>query len=146
MVWLFTLFLLKCVQMVRKMIPSFLQENIGYFLKSLQAFGISKVDQFMYEFRTHTLSFFYSFPFQFMFSALTFYSFDFGFCFRTVDLYEAKNMNQVIHCIHALARAAKNIPGFKGPFMEVPPNITPRSDTEYVISHHNRTTFLRFFS
>jgi hypothetical protein len=48
---------------------------------------------------------------------------------RTVDLYEAKNMNQVIHCIHALARAARNAPGFSGPFMETTPNITPRVDS-----------------
>jgi hypothetical protein len=71
-----------------------LKENIGSFLKSCQAFGINKVDQFM-----------------------------------TVDLFEAKNMNQVIHCIHALARAAKNVPGFSGPYMETTPNVTPRVDT-----------------
>jgi hypothetical protein len=71
-----------------------MMENIGSFLKSCQAFGINKVDQFM-----------------------------------TVDLFEAKNMNQVIHCIHALARAAKNVPGFSGPYMETTPNVTPRVDT-----------------
>eukprot|EP00053_Salpingoeca_punica_P008004 m.72551 g.72551 ORF g.72551 m.72551 type:complete len:184 (+) comp14420_c1_seq17:53-604(+) len=34
--------------------------------------------------------------------------------FQTVDLYEAKNMNQVVDCLHALGRAAQRL-GFEGP-------------------------------
>jgi hypothetical protein len=37
--------------------------------------------------------------------------------FMTVDLYEAKNMNQVVTCIHALGRQAKKL-GFPGPHIE----------------------------
>eukprot|EP01098_Paradermamoeba_levis_P012401 TRINITY_DN542_c0_g1_i4.p1 TRINITY_DN542_c0_g1~~TRINITY_DN542_c0_g1_i4.p1 ORF type:complete len:195 (-),score=68.50 TRINITY_DN542_c0_g1_i4:25-609(-) len=39
--------------------------------------------------------------------------------FQTVDLFEAKNMNQVVHCLHALGRASQKVPGFNGPFIGV---------------------------
>jgi len=35
--------------------------------------------------------------------------------FMTVDLYEEKNLNQVITCIHSLGRASRRIPGYTGP-------------------------------
>jgi hypothetical protein len=37
--------------------------------------------------------------------------------FMTVDLFEAKNMNQVVQCVHALGRLAKKN-GFSGPQLE----------------------------
>lgn len=37
--------------------------------------------------------------------------------FQTVDLYEAKNMNQVIDAIHAVGRASQKISGFSGPYI-----------------------------
>jgi len=39
--------------------------------------------------------------------------------FQCVDLYEAKNMNQVIFALHALGRASQKVPGFNGPFIGV---------------------------
>ncbi|KAK2961247.1 putative Rac guanine nucleotide exchange factor B [Blattamonas nauphoetae] len=38
--------------------------------------------------------------------------------FRTDDLYEEHNMQQVVQNIMGLARAAKSVPGFSGPFLE----------------------------
>ncbi|KAA6392370.1 MAG: putative calponin transgelin [Streblomastix strix] len=38
--------------------------------------------------------------------------------FRTDDLYESKNIGQVLQSLSALNRVAKNIPGFQGPFLE----------------------------
>jgi chromosome segregation ATPase len=43
--------------------------------------------------------------------------------FMTVDLYEAKNLGQVIHCIHALGRHVSNSSSYTGPLLgtsEVP--------------------------
>eukprot|EP00029_Vermamoeba_vermiformis_P001684 TRINITY_DN118_c0_g1_i5.p2 TRINITY_DN118_c0_g1~~TRINITY_DN118_c0_g1_i5.p2 ORF type:complete len:396 (+),score=160.48 TRINITY_DN118_c0_g1_i5:46-1233(+) len=43
--------------------------------------------------------------------------------FMTVDLYEAKNLGQVIHCIHALGRHVSNSSSYSGPLLgtsEVP--------------------------
>jgi hypothetical protein len=37
--------------------------------------------------------------------------------FMTVDLFEAKNMNQVVQCVHALGRLVKKN-GFSGPQLE----------------------------
>lgn len=37
----------------------------------------------------------------------------------TVDLFEAKNMVQVVQCIHALGRASQKIGGFAGPYIGV---------------------------
>jgi hypothetical protein len=36
-----------------------------------------------------------------------------------VDLYEAKNMTQVVHHFHALGRATQKLPGFSGPYLGV---------------------------
>lgn len=38
-------------------------------------------------------------------------------CFQTVDLYEEKNINQVIQMIHALGRVSRTVAGFSGPFL-----------------------------
>ena len=39
--------------------------------------------------------------------------------FMTVDLYEAKNMGQVIQTLHALGRHSQRVPGFPGPYIGV---------------------------
>ena len=39
--------------------------------------------------------------------------------FMTVDLFEAKNMVQVIQSIHALGRASQKVSGFAGPYIGV---------------------------
>lgn len=39
--------------------------------------------------------------------------------FMTVDLYEAKNMGQVVQTLHALGRHAQKVPGFAGPYIGV---------------------------
>eukprot|EP00343_Euplotes_focardii_P006787 CAMPEP_0205823172 /NCGR_PEP_ID=MMETSP0206-20130828/15434_1 /ASSEMBLY_ACC=CAM_ASM_000279 /TAXON_ID=36767 /ORGANISM="Euplotes focardii, Strain TN1" /LENGTH=192 /DNA_ID=CAMNT_0053120103 /DNA_START=5 /DNA_END=583 /DNA_ORIENTATION=+ len=37
--------------------------------------------------------------------------------FMTVDLFEGKNMNQVVQCIHALGRHSRKVAGFAGPYI-----------------------------
>jgi topoisomerase IA-like protein len=37
--------------------------------------------------------------------------------FQTVDLFEAKNINQVIQCIHSLGRQSRLVAGFNGPYL-----------------------------
>ena len=37
----------------------------------------------------------------------------------TVDLFEAKNMVQVVQTVHALGRASQRIPGYSGPSIGV---------------------------
>jgi len=39
--------------------------------------------------------------------------------FQTVDLFENKNMNQVVYHFHALGRATQKLPGFSGPYIGV---------------------------
>ena len=38
--------------------------------------------------------------------------------FETNDLFEARNPQQVLQCIHALGKACATVPGFDGPFLE----------------------------
>eukprot|EP00276_Gloeochaete_wittrockiana_P014320 CAMPEP_0184351482 /NCGR_PEP_ID=MMETSP1089-20130417/43652_1 /TAXON_ID=38269 ORGANISM="Gloeochaete wittrockiana, Strain SAG46.84" /NCGR_SAMPLE_ID=MMETSP1089 /ASSEMBLY_ACC=CAM_ASM_000445 /LENGTH=193 /DNA_ID=CAMNT_0026684839 /DNA_START=70 /DNA_END=651 /DNA_ORIENTATION=- len=49
--------------------------------------------------------------------------------FMTVDLFEAKNMNQVIDTIHALGRSSRNVPSFAGPHLG--PKIADRREVEF---------------
>jgi transgelin len=39
--------------------------------------------------------------------------------FMTVDLFEAKNMVQVIQTLHSLGRQSQRVPGFPGPYIGV---------------------------
>lgn len=39
--------------------------------------------------------------------------------FQTVDLFENKNMTQVVHHFHALGRAVQKLPGYNGPQLGV---------------------------
>eukprot|EP01102_Stenamoeba_stenopodia_P006461 TRINITY_DN1770_c0_g1_i2.p1 TRINITY_DN1770_c0_g1~~TRINITY_DN1770_c0_g1_i2.p1 ORF type:complete len:162 (+),score=49.27 TRINITY_DN1770_c0_g1_i2:70-555(+) len=55
--------------------------------------------------------------------------------FQTVDLFEAKNMNQVVHHIHALGRIAQRI-GFRGPTIGV------KLADGHVSFSHNTFSFL----
>jgi len=51
--------------------------------------------------------------------------------FMTVDLFEAKNMVQVVQTIHALGRAAQKIPSYQGPTIGVKlADAAPREFTE----------------
>ena len=38
-------------------------------------------------------------------------------CFRTVDLWEAKDLKQVVRNLHSLGRIAQSVPGFGGPHL-----------------------------
>jgi len=49
--------------------------------------------------------------------------------FMTVDLYEDKNMNQVIQSLHALGRISRTVPGYTGP--SIGPKIADKHEVTF---------------
>lgn len=82
-------------------------ENIGNYLKFASSVGVKSVDMYV----VGKTNFLFLISVRFIAYVAS--------RFQTVDLYEGKNMNQVVHHIHALGRVTQKLPGFNGPYLGV---------------------------